>query len=547
MTHLSPSATSPYLTLPRSRGAEKWAERFDLALSGCLVLMMLALPLSEALKNAAFGGACALWLLRVAVRRERIRVSSLGWGLLLFLAVAFLSSLSSLDRYQGIRGVWDVFRYVSTFFLVSHGLSSRQQIRWGLGALMLSAVLGAGVGLAQYISMEANLLPSKRLVSKVEAQASDTSLTPEERHQAVRALILSSLELGDSYKEIHGSYGFSLEDIVNVEKQSLGMTRERMDKLRIRYGKTHPALESILTESPAGTSGAVETLRESDRKLVDDLKMAEKELMRVNRGNVAVKVHSVGHPNHSATYLVMMFGLAFGAALERGFRPSLRASMIGAAALFAVATVFTYSRTALLVMVMVAAALLLFAKRGRWVLGMALLSLTLLALPSFRAQVPKVVSAVQDPMQVGAVYDRVHVWRRVVIGVLKDRPLVGAGPRNFNSIDKRRYGLGRAWDYFDHAHSLYMNTTAEMGLLGLGALLMMMGLFVRTWWSSRQKLNDPLTHTLWLGSVGAFLALALSGVMTTTLHTEGAMLLMAIWGLWSSARWNAEAQSTSTS
>jgi O-antigen ligase len=182
-------------------------------------------------------------------------------------------------------------------------------------------------------------------------------------------------------------------------------------------------------------------------------------------------------------------------------------------------------------LVLVTVAMLLLARRGRWVVALAVLSLALLLHPQVRQRLPRAVEAIQQPMKIGAIYDRVHVWRTVVVGVVRDRPLFGAGPRNFNFIDKRHYGLGRSWDYFNHAHSLYMNVAAETGLLGLGVLVGWLGLFLGSWWSERRRLADGLARILWLGAGGAFLVLTVSGIVTTTLHTEGAMLLMAIWGL----------------
>ncbi|MFQ5894163.1 MAG: O-antigen ligase family protein [Nitrospinota bacterium] len=411
-----------------SRTKAWWVRWLDFLLGLCLALLLFVLPLSESLKNILFVSAVVLWLICLALRRERPRLSPAGWGLVAFFVVAVLSAVGGLDRHQAARGAWDVFRYGATFFLMLHGLTSRAQARWCIGALLASIVLGAVLGLVQYWAME---------------------------------------------------------------------------------------------QAFAGQA--------------------------VNRGTVAVKIHSVGHPNHSATYLVMMFGLALAGALERSYRGAVRAAFAAMVALLAVATVFTYSRAGITLMVLVAAGMLLLTRRGRWMVALVGLALALLVLPSVRATIPQVVAAVQQPMKVGAIYDRVHVWRTVVLGVVRDRPLFGAGPRNFNTIDKRQYGLGYGWDYFDHAHSLYMNVAAEMGVLGLGAFFVWMGLFLRAWWPTRRHLDDGLARCLWLGSGGAFLTITVSGLVTTTLHTEGAMLLTAIWGLFffvyeegaRAARWQA--------
>ena len=469
----------------------RWLDRLDPALGACLALMLFVLPLSEALKNAAFGLALALWVLRVLIRRERVRISPLGWGLIAFLAVAAISALGGLDRHQAARGAWDIFRYVFTFFLMFNGPTSVDQARWCLGALLASVVLGAVIGLGQYWAMESTYRPAFRLISKTEAKARGNGVNDKDRLLAQGALVAAYLELEGHLNSIQSDYGFS----------------------------------------PTQISGVLEGLSQVDQGYVANVKRALALKRKFNRGTVAVKIHSVGHPNHSATYLVMMLGLALAGALERSFRPGVRVAFAGMVALLVVATVFTYSRAGIVLMVLVTVGMLLLTRRGRWVAGLAVLALALLAMPRVRATLPRAVAAVQQPMKVGGIYDRVHVWRTVVFGVVRDRPLLGAGPRNFNFINKRQYNLGGSWDYFDHAHSLYMNVTAEMGTLGLGALFVWLGLFLRAWWTARRRLAYGLARLLWRGSGGAFLTLTVSGLITTTLHTEGAMLVMAIWGL----------------
>ncbi len=729
-------------------------DTLDLALVVFLAAMLFFLPLSEALKNTCFAIALGLWLVRRALRREPIVVRPLGWGLVAFLAVAGISAAVALDSHQAARGAWDIFRYVSTFFLMLNGLTRRQHAVWCLGALLASVVLGALFGLGKYWTMERDISSSITLISKTEAELRgpgeetlfsdiDQSRIEQKREELRSAyrLILAILsrfqsweteqvkrELRDAYAIAEGPlatrsplkldearsgrpargetglvgsapgklgnaaafsrangvslfiknnadlsvgdvdftitawvyldntkdeqvflaklfpFEYTLEyagghiqrvkfllhdglrehtlyaesfgapsprawfflvawhdattNTLNIQINNgpvdetphssgansgtgalyLGGSRNgwyldgRIDgvgfwkrvlspaeRSRLYNGgkgldypfDSHPTLRQSLKAywkldeeagrraDSAGSNHLTPTPTIGSSTPVDFTKgrrAIERQLTHVvnraiNRGDVAVKIHSVGHPNHSATYLVMMVGLALAGALERSFRPAVRASFAGAFALLVVATVFTYSRAGMALLVLVTVAMLLLARRGRWVVALAVLSLALLLHPQVRQRLPRAVEAIQQPMKIGAIYDRVHVWRTVVVGVVRDRPLFGAGPRNFNFIDKRRYGLGRSWDYFNHAHSLYMNVAAETGLLGLGVLVGWLGLFLGSWWSERRRLADGLARILWLGAGGAFLVLTVSGIVTTTLHTEGAMLLMAIWGL----------------
>jgi hypothetical protein len=732
----------------------------DLTLVVFLAGMLFFLPLSEGLKNVCFAVALVLWLVRRSVRREPMVVRPLGWGLVAFLAVAGISAAMALDRYQAARGAWDVFRYVSTFFLMLNGLGRRQHALWCLGAILVSAVLGTAFGLGQYWNKERNISSAINMISKTEAELrrldgeiplGDIVKRRKELGDAYRTIIeildrrrsreaeQVRRELRDSYEIIEGTVPTDTPSKLDEARRARYVSldqRKRKDKgligsasgkignaavfasadgtslfnenradlstgdvdftiaawvyldttkdIQLFVSKSSPAeysleyvgghiqgvkfhvhdglsfhslhARSFGTPSPktwflvvawhdatrntlniqinngpfdktpyssglnhgagtfsigggfsawhpdgridgvgfwkrllspaerthlynvgkgldypfdsqpalrqglkaywkldeeagrradsAGSNHLTPTMTQGASIPVDFTKgqgEIERQLTQVvnraiNRGDVAVKIHSVGHPNHSATYLLMMVGLVLAGSLERSFRPAVRASFVGVLALLVVALVFSYSRAGMVTMVLMTVAVLVLARRWRLMAALAVLSVALLLLPHIRERLPRAVEAIQQPMKIGAIYDRVHVWRTVVRGVVRDRPLFGAGPRNFNFIDKRRYGLGRSWDYFNHAHSLYMNVAAEMGLLGLGVLVGWLGIFLGSWWSERRMLEDGVARLLWFGAGSAFLALTVSGIVTTTLHTEGAMLLMAVWGLFFSVQ-----------
>jgi O-antigen ligase len=127
------------------------------------------------------------------------------------------------------------------------------------------------------------------------------------------------------------------------------------------------------------------------------------------------------------------------------------------------------------------------------------------------------------------------VWGGV-LRLVSDRPAFGVGPRNFNYFDKQRYGIITSMNYFNHAHSLYFNVLAEMGWLGAAALALWLGTIAAVVWRSRRLLEAPWGRVVWMGALGCFLAITVSGIMTTTLHTEGAMAFSAVIGLLLAAR-----------
>ncbi|TSC52038.1 MAG: Uncharacterized protein LiPW41_586 [Parcubacteria group bacterium LiPW_41] len=81
---------------------------------------------------------------------------------------------------------------------------------------------------------------------------------------------------------------------------------------------------------------------------------------------------------------------------------------------------------------------------------------------------------------------RLWTWNAALKGV-KDRPVFGWGPENFSVVfdkyfDHRHYNLktgGETW--FDRAHSLYIDSLVQTGIVGFLGLLTMLGAFFVVW------------------------------------------------------------------
>jgi hypothetical protein len=76
---------------------------------------------------------------------------------------------------------------------------------------------------------------------------------------------------------------------------------------------------------------------------------------------------------------------------------------------------------------------------------------------------------------------RLGLWRTAV-SLWRRRPLLGIGPDNFRHVNAGEIaagGSGRPHDDRIHANSLYLETLADLGLLGLAALGLVMAAFAR--------------------------------------------------------------------
>jgi hypothetical protein len=86
---------------------------------------------------------------------------------------------------------------------------------------------------------------------------------------------------------------------------------------------------------------------------------------------------------------------------------------------------------------------------------------------------------------------RLALWRAAVL-LWRSHPLLGNGPDTFRRLYEDVIGLGPRGEPFTdtriHANSLYFETLADLGLLGLGALLALMAALGRSLWRSSEEL-----------------------------------------------------------
>jgi len=260
---------------------------------------------------------------------------------------------------------------------------------------------------------------------------------------------------------------------------------------------------------------------------------------------VALQLKSVGHVNHSAIYLAMVFGLSAGwlFAKWRSWSAIRRASALAACAIMAGSLVAMASRGA------AAAALLL------------ILALALAWWPRWRAPLVATVAALAAALTLAVVMDVEMIAKHQRVaekdGVLNARdrvwnmgfaawerhPWFGVGISNYSviSLERVQEWRQRAGKPFDakqyagtnHAHSLYVNTLAERGIVGALALLAV--LLAWAAWLVRHRPRAPdgdLDWALWGGALSAWAITALVGLVNTTLHHEHGILATLLLGLW---------------
>jgi len=374
-----------------------------------LALMIFTIPLSESIKNIAFGMTLFFWLTKIVIKREfKIKMYALGWFHFAFLMVSILSALFAINIYQGFRGVWDIFRYFTIFLVIINTIDSEKKVKF----LIVMFILSIGIG------------------------------------------------------SIWGIY------------ESLQAPTYYLSQLRI---------------------------------------------------------HSLGHQNHTATYLLIMLSMLLGILMSINLKPVLKIINFSLLILIGLSIILTDSRTAFVTLFVMFFAFIFVIKKWKiFILGGVLLLSSLLGLYAFpsltksRSCSQIVITGykgILNPLEDQFVQQRLRLWKKT-LNIIAKNPVLGVGVRNFDlsMVDKSEQGPS-------HAHNLFLNIGAEMGILGFIAFFLWIFCYIYTWAKSKAKLVNDLDKALWLAVLGSFITIVISGLATTTLHTEGAIAFTSIIGL----------------
>ena len=255
---------------------------------------------------------------------------------------------------------------------------------------------------------------------------------------------------------------------------------------------------------------------------------------------------SFGHPNQYGGFLAFLIPLAIAMLVSRAFGPRIR--WLAAAALLAAvpALSFSYARGAILALA-VGSLIWLALLRPRYALGAAVVvgaAAFLLAPSALRERFNTQAASSDVPL-------RSDIWG-AALDVYGTSPVLGVGLDNFSTAyaqlpstlahaTQRRLLNQSGLLVPPNAQNLYLNTLAEEGIIGLGALVVLLASAL--WTAGRgARAPDARGRAICL-AVGAGLAtLCVHGILEATLLNEVAFPLFAL--LASCACWaTAEAES----
>ena len=266
--------------------------------------------------------------------------------------------------------------------------------------------------------------------------------------------------------------------------------------------------------------------------------------IKVRTGHQYLELHSVGQVNHSALYGAAIGSLVLvaTAACWPRLRRSGRIAMALLSAAFFVLMFIWGSRGALLAYLAGLAMFGLYflrAMKYRLVPALAgaavLAALTLTATPLLiEKTASNFVEGSRGSLRLAAASTAFEIWRHA--------PLTGVGAAAFASVSPeqvRGWVTARGETYVEdnylfsnHAHSLFFNTLAERGLVGVAALLALLVVWSMALWQRRPDAGSSALHWLiWGSGLAGWSMVFVGGLFNTTLHHEHGMLGMLLFGL----------------
>ncbi|MDA1107183.1 MAG: O-antigen ligase family protein [Proteobacteria bacterium] len=265
----------------------------------------------------------------------------------------------------------------------------------------------------------------------------------------------------------------------------------------------------------------------------------------VSHSHGTLKLHSVGHVNHSAIYLAISYGIALAAVMAFWGRLGwmTRVAALFATGAFATGVFITSSRGAVGAMLVLTFFMsLAWSRRSKAIAAITMATLIATAYITYSSKV-NVFTKHQGSVATDDVLShRGEIWNAAVV-TWRQFPLFGVGMGNYSQISTERIkqwveASGRTYvasNYlsYAHGHSLYLNTLAERGLFGLGVLVILLSAWFYGLLRYLPGVHDEnMAWMLWGGSLSAWLVTVGVGTVNTTLHHEHAILSVLMLGTW---------------
>jgi O-antigen ligase len=264
----------------------------------------------------------------------------------------------------------------------------------------------------------------------------------------------------------------------------------------------------------------------------------------------SLELHSVGHQNHSAIYLVMIFGASlawflsyFDCNKTKIKLLNLKRTFLGILSLiFFLSLIIGESRAAFCIGILLGLLIFYYAGMSKKIKILGSISIVLIIFLAIFLKTGLITKQISNQKANNVLSYRTKVWN-VSIEASRFSPLLGIGLSNwhFITLDQLKKSVENRGEKFDtnnyyfpgHSHSLYLSALVERGIIGLLVTLIFMIFWLKhilKTYSLAAKSKD--STNLWTGSLSAWVATFGIGLVNTTFHHEHAILACLLLGIY---------------
>ncbi len=269
----------------------------------------------------------------------------------------------------------------------------------------------------------------------------------------------------------------------------------------------------------------------------------------VIHSRASLEVHSVGHVNHSAIYLVMIFGASLAWLLSqlnaRKDKLTLNWQIILLSILsllFFISLIIGESRGAFGVAIILGVILSILLPINKYIRLGGILCISSILILTVALNTPIVKKQINNQENHNVLSARDRIWN-VSIEAARFHPMLGIGLSNwhFINLDQLKKSVEDRGEIFDsriysfqgHSHNLYLSALVERGIVGLFVTFLFMVAWIRQLIKTFQWAKKSIGSTyLWGGSFSAWVATFGIGFVNTTFHHEHAILACLFLGIY---------------
>lgn len=258
-----------------------------------------------------------------------------------------------------------------------------------------------------------------------------------------------------------------------------------------------------------------------------------------------LQIHSVGHVNHSAIYLTMVFGASLGwlLSLERDARTLKKLGLTALSIALFISLIVGQSRGAVGIGFILSLLIIFSIGKSLAVKSFGVGATLLIAALAVLLNAGVVQKEINNEKANNVLASRDKVWN-VSFEAARFSPILGLGMSNwhFITLDQLKASVEKRHETFDpnnyylsvgHSHNLYLTALVDRGIVGLGVTLIFMFVWIRHLIRTfKLTKSSPHATYLWAGALSAWLATFGIGFVNTTFHHEHGILACLLLGLY---------------